>query len=92
MPTPGQGLEEFLSAVRCSPDPLSATFLVIVETIASYGLAATPLARAFGLRQPEPKRSSGTGDVLAGERPQHRVIGELRAGITPPQGKLVRRE
>ena len=52
---PGEGLEEFLFAVRCSPDPLSATFLVIVGTVASYDLAATPLARAFGLRQPEPK-------------------------------------
>jgi hypothetical protein len=71
VPTPGEGLEEFLFAVRCSPDPLSATFLVIVGTVASYGLAATLLARALGLHQPEPEQSSGTGDVLSSEHPQH---------------------
>ena len=32
---------------------LPATFLVIVGTVAIYGLAATPLARALGLHEPE---------------------------------------
>ena len=36
---------------------LAATFLVIVGTVAIYGLAATPLARKLGLRQPEPGKS-----------------------------------
>ncbi len=30
---------------------LPATFLVIVGTVALYGLAATPLAKALGLRE-----------------------------------------
>ena len=34
---------------------LAATFLVIVGTVATYGLGAAPLARALGLRQPEPE-------------------------------------
>ena len=33
---------------------LPATFLVIVGTVAIYGLAAVPLARKLGLHQPEP--------------------------------------
>jgi NhaP-type Na+/H+ or K+/H+ antiporter len=33
---------------------LAATFLVIVGTVAIYGLAATPLARVLGLREPVP--------------------------------------
>ena len=33
---------------------LPATFLVIVGTVTIYGLAATPLAGALGLREPEP--------------------------------------
>jgi NhaP-type Na+/H+ or K+/H+ antiporter len=33
---------------------LAATFLVIVGTVAIYGLSATPLAGALGLREPEP--------------------------------------
>ena len=33
------------------------TFLVIVGTVAIYGLAATPLARKLGLREPEPARA-----------------------------------
>ena len=33
---------------------LPATFLVIVGTVGIYGLAATPLAKALGLHQPEP--------------------------------------
>jgi NhaP-type Na+/H+ or K+/H+ antiporter len=32
---------------------LAATFLVIVGTVAIYGLAATPLARVLGLREPD---------------------------------------
>jgi NhaP-type Na+/H+ or K+/H+ antiporter len=36
---------------------LPATFLVIVGTVAIYGLAATPLAKALGLHQPEPGKS-----------------------------------
>jgi NhaP-type Na+/H+ or K+/H+ antiporter len=34
---------------------LPATFLVIVGTVTVYGLTAVPLAKALGLRQPEPK-------------------------------------
>ena len=34
---------------------LAATFLVIVGTVAIYGLAAAPLARKLGLREPEPQ-------------------------------------
>ena len=34
---------------------LAATFLVIVGTVAIYGPAATPVAKALGLRQPEPE-------------------------------------
>ena len=33
---------------------LPATFLVIVGTVAKYGLAAAPLAKALNLRNPEP--------------------------------------
>ncbi len=36
---------------------LAVTFLVIVGTVAIYGLAATPLARKLGLREPEPDKS-----------------------------------
>ncbi len=36
---------------------LPATFLVIVGTVAIYGLAATPLAKALGLREPEPEKT-----------------------------------
>ena len=36
---------------------LAATFLVIVGTVAIYGLAATPLARKLGLHEPEPSKS-----------------------------------
>jgi NhaP-type Na+/H+ or K+/H+ antiporter len=36
---------------------LAATFLVIVGTVAIYGLTATPLARKLGLREPEPDNS-----------------------------------
>ena len=36
---------------------LAATFLVIVGTVAIYGLAATPLARKLGLHEPEPDTS-----------------------------------
>ena len=35
---------------------LAATFLVIVGTVAIYGLTAAPLARKLGLRQPEPEQ------------------------------------
>ena len=38
---------------------LAATFLVIVGTVAIYGLAATPLARELGLRQPETGKNPG---------------------------------
>ena len=34
---------------------LAVTFLVIVGTVAIYGLAATPLAKALGLHEPEPE-------------------------------------
>ena len=34
---------------------LAATFLVIVGTVAIYGLGAAPLASKLGLRQPEPE-------------------------------------
>ena len=34
---------------------LPATFLVIVGTVTVYGLTAVPLAKALGLRQPEPE-------------------------------------
>ena len=37
---------------------LPATFLVIVGTVTIYGLAATPLTRALGLREPEPAQNS----------------------------------
>jgi NhaP-type Na+/H+ or K+/H+ antiporter len=37
---------------------LAATFLVIVGTVAIYGLAATPLARALGLREPDTETDS----------------------------------
>lgn len=40
---------------------LAAMFLVIVGTVAIYGLAATPFARKLGLRQPE------TGDSRTGQ-------------------------
>jgi NhaP-type Na+/H+ or K+/H+ antiporter len=40
---------------------LPATFLVIVGTVAIYGLAAAPLARRLGLRDPEPA-AGPTGD------------------------------
>jgi NhaP-type Na+/H+ or K+/H+ antiporter len=36
---------------------LPTTFLVIVGTVAIYGLAAAPLAKALGLREPEPDKS-----------------------------------
>jgi NhaP-type Na+/H+ or K+/H+ antiporter len=36
---------------------LAATFLVIVGTVTIYGLAAVPLARKLGLREPEPEKS-----------------------------------
>ena len=36
---------------------LPATFLVIVGTVAIYGLAAAPLARKLGLREPGPETS-----------------------------------
>ncbi len=36
---------------------LAVTFLVIVGTVAIYGLAATQLARALGLREPELEKS-----------------------------------
>ena len=35
---------------------LAVTFLVIVGTVAIYGLAATPLAKALGLRELEPDK------------------------------------
>ena len=38
---------------------LPATFLVIVGTVTIYGLAATPLAGALGLREPEPEPGPG---------------------------------
>ena len=38
---------------------LPATFLVIVGTVAIYGLAAAPLARALGLRQAETEKNPG---------------------------------
>ena len=34
---------------------LPTTFLVIVGTVTVYGLTAVPLAKALGLRQPEPE-------------------------------------
>jgi NhaP-type Na+/H+ or K+/H+ antiporter len=37
---------------------LPATFLVIVGTVAIYGLSATPLAKGLGLRKPEAETSS----------------------------------
>jgi NhaP-type Na+/H+ or K+/H+ antiporter len=37
---------------------LPATFVVIVGTVAIYGLAATPVARRLGLRQAEPEQAS----------------------------------
>ncbi len=40
---------------------LPATFLVIVGTVAIYGLAATPVASKLGLRQHEPGPGSGPG-------------------------------
>jgi NhaP-type Na+/H+ or K+/H+ antiporter len=39
---------------------LPATFLVIVGTVAIYGLGATPLAKALGLREPEPDKHTVT--------------------------------
>jgi NhaP-type Na+/H+ or K+/H+ antiporter len=36
---------------------LPATFLVIVGTVAIYGLTAAPLASKLGLRQPEPEKT-----------------------------------
>ena len=38
---------------------LPATFLVIVGTVAIYGLTAAPLASKLGLRQPEPEPEPG---------------------------------
>jgi NhaP-type Na+/H+ or K+/H+ antiporter len=35
---------------------LPITFLVIVGTVAIYGLSATPLAKALGLQEPEPEK------------------------------------
>ena len=38
---------------------LPATFLVIVGTVAIYGLAAAPLAKALGLNKPETEQNAG---------------------------------
>ena len=46
---------------------LPATFLVIVGTVAIYGLAAAPLARKLGLREPEPE--TGTRQDPCGTTP-----------------------
>lgn len=48
---------------------LAATFLVIVGTVAIYGLAATPLAKALGLHQPEPEKSPAESKTAPAEDP-----------------------
>jgi NhaP-type Na+/H+ or K+/H+ antiporter len=48
---------------------LAATFLVIVGTVAIYGLAAAPLARALGLREPEPDKSPAEPETTPAEQP-----------------------
>ena len=48
---------------------LAATFLVIVGTVAIYGLAATPLARKLGLREPEPGKSPEEPETIPAEQP-----------------------
>ncbi len=64
---------------------LAATFLVIVGTVAIYGLAATPVAKALGLREPEPEKSPAkqppepTRDRQRASRPKY---GHLDRAIT----------
>jgi len=48
---------------------LAATFLVIVGTVAIYGLAAAPLARALGLREPEPDKSPAEPETTPAKQP-----------------------
>ena len=57
---------------------LAATFLVIVGTVTIYGLGAVPLARALGLREPEPEKTSQ-------ERPPEptRDTGDRSAKVQP---------
>jgi NhaP-type Na+/H+ or K+/H+ antiporter len=45
---------------------LPVTFLVIVGTVAIYGLSATPLAKALGLRESEAKRDAEVKSELDG--------------------------
>ena len=57
-----------------SGDPQAAmlvplTFLVIIGTVALYGLTAKPLARRLGLTQPDPQ-----GVLFAGAQPSARAI------------------
>jgi NhaP-type Na+/H+ or K+/H+ antiporter len=47
------------------------TFLVIVVTVALYGLSAAPLARRLGLAQPDPQ-----GTLLVGAHPWARALAE----------------
>ncbi len=64
---------------------LPATFLVIVGTVAIYGLTEAPLARALGLRQPQPEHIPAES-ARAGSEEQHRVKRELPAGLVASFG------
>jgi len=48
---------------------LPATFLVIVGTVAVYGLSATPLAKALGLRETGPDHGDPRLPLNSAERP-----------------------
>src|SRR5271165_5356249 len=49
---------------------LPATFLVIVGTVAIYGLGAAPLASKLGLRQPEPEPGPGPDNIPVEQPPE----------------------
>ena len=61
---------------------LPATFLVIVGTVAIYGLAATPVASKLGLRQPEPEKTPA-------ERPPEPTLPQTED--TPGHGSVTRK-
>ena len=62
---------------------LAATFLVIVGTVAIYGLAAAPLARALGLREPGPDKSPQNPRRPLRNNPLN-PPGETTARTSPP--------
>jgi len=79
---------------------LAATFLVIVGTVAIYGLGAAPLARALGLRQPEPEKIPAqppepTPAPSLDELRQHPALatdvnhGHLATAVVAPDGNIL---